>query len=154
MPKTYDDEDWCGICKADTIQTIHDSEHERDSSGDWRKCHKCGGTYSGMTGEWEKAKTVVVNLRKERCDVKITRRPDNTIPDPPKSGCFGNPFPVGTHGREECLRLFEEYFLDRLETDTAFAEAVLSLQGKRLGCVCKPKACHGDIIKRWLDEQV
>ena len=106
------------------------------------------------------SETHVVNFRKERCDVKITRRPDNTIPDPPKSGCFGNPFPVGTHGREECIRLYEEYFLDRLETDTSFAEAVLALKGKRLGCVCKPEGgfkgkllCHGQIIKRWLDEQ-
>jgi len=98
-------------------------------------------------------KTTVVNVRRERYDVKITRRPDGTIPDPPQSGCFGNPFTVGAHGREECIRLFEEYFLDRLADDPVFAEAVLSLKGKRLGCVCKPKTCHGDIIVKWLDEQ-
>jgi len=101
------------------------------------------------------SETRVVNFRRERYDVKITRRPDNTIPDPPKSGCFGNPFPVKIHGREKCIELFEEYFLDRLETDSVFAEAVLKLKGKRLGCFCRPnEACHGDVIKRWLDEQV
>lgn len=98
-------------------------------------------------------KTVVVNYRREKCDVKITRRPDNTIPDPPKSGWLGNPFPVGTYGLEKCIELFEEYFLERLAEDAIFAEAVLSLKGKRLGCVCKPHACHGDVIKAWLDEQ-
>lgn len=36
--------------------------------------------------------TVVVNLRLEKCDVKITRTPKNEIPDPPKFGCFGNPY--------------------------------------------------------------
>jgi len=104
--------------------------------------------------------TCVVNFRLERCDVKIIRRPDNTIPDPPISGCFGNPFSVKTYGREECLRLFKEYFLDRLEVDPSFAEAVLLLKGKRLGCVCKPKdgfggkiLCHGQIMVAWLNEQ-
>lgn len=103
--------------------------------------------------EEREPETCVVNFRLERCDVKITRRQDNTIPDPPKFGCFGNPFPVGVHGRDKCIELFEEYFLDRLERDSDFAEAVLSLKGKRLGCFCKPKRCHGDVIKAWLDEQ-
>lgn len=25
-------------------------------------------------------------------------------------------------------------------------ESLLALVGKRLGCVCKPKKCHGDIL--------
>jgi len=105
------------------------------------------------------SETRVVNFRLERCDIKITRRPGNIIPDPPKSGYLGNPFLVSVHGREECLKLYEEYFLDRLETDAVFAEAVLSLQDKILGCVCKPKdgfsgrlLCHGQIIAAWLDD--
>ena len=99
--------------------------------------------------------TKVVNLRLEKCDIKITRTPKNEIPDPPQFGCFGNPFAVQTYGREKCLELFREYFLNRVEQDTAFREAVLSLKGKTLGCFCKQPnqevACHGDIIKEWLD---
>lgn len=96
--------------------------------------------------------TTVVNFRKEKCDVKICRKPDNSIPDPPELGCFGNPYSEKKYGRERCIALFEEYFLKRVEEDKAFREAVLSLKGKRLGCFCKPLACHGDVIKQWLDQ--
>ena len=96
------------------------------------------------------AETVVVNLTKEKCDVKICRLPDNTIPDPPNKGCFGNPFPVQIHGREKCIALYKGYFYDRVK-EPEFLKAVLSLKGKRLGCFCKPLACHGDIIKEFLD---
>jgi hypothetical protein len=97
-------------------------------------------------------KTSVVNLRLEKCDVKITRTPKNEIPDPPNFGCFGNPYPVKTYGRERCLELYREYFYKRINEDIPFREAVLSLRNKKLGCFCKPdNACHGDIIKEWLD---
>lgn len=100
------------------------------------------------------SETIVVNLRKEKCDVKITRKPDNSIPDPPAFGCFGNPFPVKTYGREKCIEKYRVYFLRRVESDPAFREAALALKGKRLGCFCKPdNACHGDVIKEWLDSQ-
>ena len=95
--------------------------------------------------------TKVVNLRKEKCDVKITRHPKKGITEPPEFGCFGNPYPVEIYGREKCLSLYREYFYNRLRNDLKFREAVLELTGKTLGCFCKPLACHGDIIKEWLD---
>ena len=97
--------------------------------------------------------TKVVDFRKEKYDVKITRTPKGEIPEPPKFGCFGNPFKVEVYGRERCIELFKEYFYKRLEWDTKFKEAVLSLKGKTLGCFCAPLACHGHIIKEWLDKQ-
>lgn len=101
----------------------------------------------------ESGETRVVNFRNEPCDVKITRKPDNTIPDPPAFGCFGNPYFVEEYGRDECIRLFEIYFLKRVESDCVFREQALKLKGKRLGCFCAPKRCHGDVIKQWLDDQ-
>lgn len=95
--------------------------------------------------------TIVVNFTKEKCDVKITRKPDNSIPDPPENGCFGNPFPLKIYGRDKCIELYKDYFLKRVESDPAFREAVLSLKGKRLGCFCVPFRCHGEVIKEWLD---
>jgi hypothetical protein len=95
--------------------------------------------------------TTVVNFKVEPCDVKITRTPKNEIPEPPQFGCFGNPYPVAKYGREKCIELYRQYFYERIESDVKFREAVLSLKGKRLGCFCKPLACHGDIIKEWLD---
>lgn len=96
--------------------------------------------------------TKIVNLRKDKCDVKITRTPKNEVPPPPQFGCFGNPYPVEKYGREKCIEMYREYFYKKIEEDSAFKEAVLSLRGKTLGCFCKPLSCHGDIIKEWLDK--
>lgn len=54
--KEYEDEGYCAICGEWTPQTIHPSSHERDSSDEWKVCHKCGGTYSGYDGYWEPKK--------------------------------------------------------------------------------------------------
>jgi hypothetical protein len=66
---------------------------------------------------------------------------------------FGNPFKIGEDGtREEVIEKFKAYFKERLE-DPLYKVLVLQLRGNKLGCFCKPKACHGDIIKEWLDGQ-
>jgi hypothetical protein len=98
--------------------------------------------------------TTVVNFKKEPCDVKICRLPDNSIPDAPNPGCFGNPFHVDAYGRKKCIAMYEHYFHKRIHDEPEFRKAVLSLRGKRLGCFCKPLDCHGDIIKEWLDNNV
>lgn len=49
----YIDERYCGHCEEDTMQTCRDDTHERDSSHDYQKCHKCGWEYRGMRGKWE-----------------------------------------------------------------------------------------------------
>lgn len=49
---TYYDEAYCHHCDKDTPHEIHDSGHERDSSGDWRICQVCKWYYSGYTGEY------------------------------------------------------------------------------------------------------
>jgi hypothetical protein len=83
--------------------------------------------------------TVVVNLRYEAYDVYIGR-----------PSIFGNPFSVKKYGREECIERYREYFYGRLATFPEFKQEVLKLKGKRLGCFCKPEACHGDIIVKYL----
>jgi len=86
-------------------------------------------------------KTVVVNIKNEACDIFIGRDKSN-----PERGKFGNPYEEWKYGREECLRKYKDYFYARLGIDRRFRDAVHSLKGKTLGCFCKPKACHGDII--------
>jgi hypothetical protein len=54
--------------------------------------------------------------------------------------------------REEVIEKFKVYFKERLE-DPLYKVLVLQLRGNKLGCFCKPKACHGDVIKEWLDGQ-
>lgn len=104
--------------------------------------------------------TRVVNLRLEKCDVKITRTPKHEIPKPPLFGCFGNPYFLRDANNEleraEVIAKYRKYFYARIEEDLEFRQAVLSLRGKTLGCFCKQPdrevACHGDVIVEWLNE--
>lgn len=64
---------------------------------------------------------------------------------------FGNPYVIGIDGnRREVLQRFAHYFLVKLKNEPQFRKEVLALRGKVLGCFCKPRLCHGDIIARWL----
>ena len=72
-----------------------------------------------------------------------------------RSTIFGNPFVIGRDGdRSGVLEKFEEYFIDRLASDTGYRSAVLGLRGKVLGCWCHPEPCHGDIIAEYLNAPV
>jgi len=83
----------------------------------------------------------VVNIRKEEADVYIGR-----------GSSFGNPFVIGKDGdRERVIGKYQVYFYSRLSSDEAFKQQVLALRGKKLGCYCKPKACHGDVIVEYLN---
>ena len=65
---------------------------------------------------------------------------------------FGNPYAIGPNRtREQAIEQYRELFDARI-LDPKFRVKIMSLQGKRLVCYCKPAACHGDIIKAWLDE--
>jgi len=79
--------------------------------------------------------TRVVNLRREPYDVLIDR---NTK--------WGNPFKIGKDGtREEVIAKHADW----IKTQNALlAAAPRELRGKRLGCHCKPLACHGDILAK------
>lgn len=83
---------------------------------------------------------MVVNKNYEEFDVYIGR-----------GSMFGNPFYIGRDGdRALVIDKYKAWFTKRLE-DPKFKKAVLALKGKRLGCYCKPKACHGDIIAEYLE---
>jgi hypothetical protein len=99
--------------------------------------------------------TVVVNLKHDEYDVYIGRAGKG------QDGYFGNPHTMGYvycshckghHDRDTSIAAFKKDFLSRVNNDREFLRRVLTLRGKRLGCFCKPLACHGDVIKEWLDE--
>jgi len=87
--------------------------------------------------------TIVVNLNKEEYDVYIGR------PGKGKSGYFGNPHRDGS--KERNIERFRRYFHKRLKEDREFVMRVRRLQGKRLGCFCAPRSCHGDIYVEYLN---
>jgi hypothetical protein len=51
-PSDYDDDSYCDHCDLFTPHRIHESGHERDSSGDMRTCKVCGWTWHGLTGKY------------------------------------------------------------------------------------------------------
>jgi hypothetical protein len=82
--------------------------------------------------------TRVVNLRHEEYDVLIAR--------PSK---WGNPFQIGRDGsREQVIKMYEIHLRRRPDLLAVLPE----LAGKRLGCHCKPEACHGDVLVKLLRE--
>lgn len=83
-----------------------------------------------------------VNVRTEAYDVYIGR--------PSK---WGNPFQIGMNGtREEVIRQYENWLQRRIDDGTITREDLKKLYGKRLGCYCKPQACHGDILANIVEE--
>lgn len=76
--------------------------------------------------------TRVVNLYKEKYDVYIGR-----------GSIWGNPFIIGKHGnRKQVIEKYKNYILN----DAYLMSQLYTLKGKVLGCFCKPKECHGDIL--------
>jgi hypothetical protein len=62
---------------------------------------------------------------------------------------WANPFKAGEHGTlDEVIALYEARVRSRPDLMAALPE----LRGKVLGCWCKPKPCHGDVLARLADE--
>ena len=81
----------------------------------------------------------VVHCKKEEFDVYIGR-----------GSVWGNPYShregtLAEHivgSRSEAIQKYEEYLLSNEDLMRRLPE----LKGKILGCWCKPKSCHGDIL--------
>lgn len=87
--------------------------------------------------------TTVINIDSgENCDAYIGRGSD-----------FGNPYAIGFDGdREDVKRKFKyDFDKDYLREGAAVKEKLKKLQGKRLGCHCKPEPCHGDVLAEYLN---
>lgn len=68
---------------------------------------------------------------------------------------WGNPRSDGT--REEQIRAYETHWVESMMRDCPLRRAADNLYevAKHLDvflvCWCAPKACHGDVIKRWIE---
>jgi len=87
----------------------------------------------------------VVNKYQEPYDVYIGR-----------GSKWGNPFVIGKDGnRDDVIKKYSHYLKRQIAQGEVTKQDLLSLRNKRLGCFCKPKPCHGDIIKKaveWADK--
>ena len=92
------------------------------------------------------SETTVINIKSgEKYDINIMRpgrwsNPYSHLP-------FANAILVSS--REEAIQKFEYY----LRTTPKLLNIIGELEGKILGCCCKPKACHGDIYIKLLREK-
>ena len=78
------------------------------------------------------SRTRIVHCRVEYYDIYIGR-----------PSMWGNPFIEGRHGsRVQVIEKYKEHLLK----DPLLMAEIMSLDGKVLGCWCKPKSCHGDVI--------
>ncbi len=84
----------------------------------------------------------VVHCKKEEFDVYVGRGSRWGNPYSHKEGTLAEHV-VGS--RTEAIQKFEEYLLSNEELMGSLEE----LRGKTLGCWCKPKSCHGDILIRY-----
>lgn len=114
--------------------------------------------------------TAVVNLRQSRYHVYIGR---SRRGQPPSK--WGNPFPTGRKltrqmaglvanhpilrvyppgtliDRAAAIALFRARLETQLADDQLTAADFLDIQGKTLGCFCKPQDCHGDVIAEFCE---
>ena len=82
--------------------------------------------------------TRVVNIKNDDYDIYIGR-----------GSRFGNPFIIGKDGnREDVIKKYEEWIKNKPE----ILADIPRLKGKILGCHCKPKPCHGDILVKLVEE--
>lgn len=80
----------------------------------------------------------VVHCKKSHYDIYIGR-----------PSIWGNCFEIGKDGtREEVIEKYENWI--RQQPD--LLAKLCSLKGKTLGCWCKPKKCHGDILIKLVKE--
>lgn len=86
--------------------------------------------------------TRIVHINKEPYDIYIGRPSKWGNPYSHKEGTLAE-FKV--KNRAEALEKYEKYLL---ENETLF-NSLIELQGKTLGCWCKPNRCHGDILVKW-----
>ncbi|RLC97002.1 MAG: hypothetical protein DRI46_13355 [Chloroflexi bacterium] len=74
----------------------------------------------------------VVHCKRDEYDVYIGR-----------PGKWGNPFSSGKDGtRSQVIEKYREWIKQQPE----LMDSLHELEGKVLGCWCKPKACHGDVL--------
>jgi hypothetical protein len=76
-----------------------------------------------------------VNIRREKADIYIGR-----------GSKWGNPFRIKDYSskaeRDKVCDQYEEYLMGKPE----LLADIWELDGKTLGCYCKPLRCHGDLL--------
>jgi hypothetical protein len=94
--------------------------------------------------------TRVVNIKKDTKYKGITSNEKYEYIG--RGSYWGNPYSMYEDGddRDEVIRKFK-YDFDFEKFPNKDQGEVYKLAGKRLGCFCKPEACHGDVLADFLN---
>lgn len=90
----------------------------------------------------------IVNRRVNQEDIYIGR-----------GSALGNPYVIGKDGtRDEVIAKYKDYLVQQVNAgNDRIIKALKEIKDRskhsmvKLGCYCKPKSCHGDIIKEYLE---
>lgn len=95
--------------------------------------------------------TRVVNVKKETQFAGVKSNAEYEYIG--RGSYWGNPYSMFTEGesRDEVIRKFK-YDFDFEKFAKKEKSEVYKLAGKRLGCFCKPDACHGDVLADFLNK--
>lgn len=98
-----------------------------------------------MERDWYFVDCTVVNKYKESYDVYIGRGTK-----------WGNPYSVNAEKSkfdvlscsdlDECIEMYANHLWEMIKDGRVTKADLRELAGKKLGCFCKPKKCHGDVI--------
>ena len=108
-------------------------------------------------------KTESVNIRFQKCDVYCGRGKGGNIPSEIGIyGWLGNPIKLNTNcnicGKihekgGDTLNCYEIYLRKKIKESIEWKEMFIkSCLNKKLGCFCKPRPCHTDIMIKVLNE--
>lgn len=125
-----------------TIKYKDMSEAERQQSDMefWSKAMRRG---LRIPENYSPKPTTVVHCNNDECDVYIGR-----------PSIWGNPFSEKDgDSRAEVIRKYKDWLLNDPEAEDV-RQLLPTLEGKVLGCWCKPKACHGDVLAELADNKV
>lgn len=94
----------------------------------------------------------VVNVRREECDVYCGRK-EGTI--------LGNPFTSKEYPNGKAIQLYREWLVNKIRSnDWKVVDELLRIHemhekngSVKLGCWCKPKGCHVDVIVEVLEKE-
>jgi hypothetical protein len=68
---------------------------------------------------------------------------------PKQDSIWANPFKMSkTFSRDQVIQMYEKYIRQRLVENPELMNSLRQLQGKVLGCWCRPEPCHGDVLVR------
>lgn len=69
-------------------------------------------------------------------------------------GYWGNSASKPDMSRTQAVRAFERLFYDVWLKDPERVRRLRELDGKLLGCFCRPNSCHGDVIAHYINNHL